>query len=132
MGFCDGWIRRIMLCVTLLRYLFRINDEIIGPISPGRGIQQGDPLSPYLFILRAEGLSVLLKRANREGKLHGRKASRNGPVISHLMIAFYFVELIPSKLRLSRMFYLCMRIFRGRLSIMESRALSSAQHPGGH
>lgn len=87
LGFYDTWRRWVMMCVTTVRYSFKVNDEIVGPIQPGRGLRQGDPLSPYLFILCAEGLSALMRRANRQGRLHGGKVCRNSPMISHLLFA---------------------------------------------
>lgn len=64
-----------------------INEEVVGPITPGRGLPQGDPLSPYLFILCAEGLSSPMLQANREGTLHGGKVCRRSLMISYLLFA---------------------------------------------
>ncbi|MCI35685.1 RNA-directed DNA polymerase (Reverse transcriptase), partial [Trifolium medium] len=50
-----------------------VNGESVGPIDPKRGLRQDDPLSPYLFIICAEGLSVLLRKAEARGELHGIK-----------------------------------------------------------
>lgn len=55
--------------------------------KPGRGIRQGDPFSPYLFILRANIFSGLIKRGVEEKKIHGVKVSRGAPEISHLLFA---------------------------------------------
>nr|KYP48455.1 hypothetical protein KK1_029830 [Cajanus cajan] len=56
-------------------------------ISLERGLRQGDPLSPYLFILCAEGLSSLLRKAEARGELHGAKICRGAPQVSHLLFA---------------------------------------------
>lgn len=47
-----------------------MNGDLVGPISPGRGLRAGDPLSPYLFILCTEGLSAALIRECVNGRLH--------------------------------------------------------------
>lgn len=48
-----------MQCITTVSYAFLINNEVAGCVSPQRGIRQGDPLSPYIFILCGEVLSGL-------------------------------------------------------------------------
>ncbi|XP_019170536.1 PREDICTED: uncharacterized protein LOC109166101 [Ipomoea nil] len=87
LGFNDRWIDLIMLCVTTVSYNFMINGSRNTPITPTRGLRQGDPLSPYLFIICAEGLSVLLQRAQDKGLIHGCRVARGAPPISHLFFA---------------------------------------------
>lgn len=56
-------------------------------VTPERGIRQGNPLSPYLFLLCSEGLSNLLRKAEERKRLSGIKISRGGPSITHLFFA---------------------------------------------
>ena len=79
MGFSKWWISLIMKCVRSVTYSVVINVQQYGHIKPFRGIRQGDPLSLYLFLLCAEGLSSLLKKAKDENMIKGVSAARNGP-----------------------------------------------------
>ena len=54
---------------------------------PTRGIRQGDPLSPYLFIICAEGLSNLIKKAVEGKEITGIKICNGNPMVSHLFFA---------------------------------------------
>lgn len=87
MGFNDKWISWVMLCVTTVFYLVNFNGVHIGPIISFRGLRQGDPLSPYLFLLCVEGLSWSIKRAADEGRLSGCRIQAQAPVITHLLFA---------------------------------------------
>jgi hypothetical protein len=64
-----------------------VNGDLTEPVVPSRGIRQGDPISPYLFILCTEGLSCLLHKQEDQGELQGIKNGRLGPAISHLLFA---------------------------------------------
>lgn len=76
------------MCVSSVEYSVLMNNEEVGPIKPGRGLRQRDPLSPYLYILCADGLSSLIKGAERRGILHGIKICRGAPLDSHLLFAY--------------------------------------------
>ncbi|XP_057809148.1 uncharacterized protein LOC131023623 [Salvia miltiorrhiza] len=87
LGFCDKWRDWMRLCVQTVSYDVLVNNCVVGPITPGRGLRQGDPLSPYLFILCAEGLSAMVKHETARGSLHGVQLGRGGPSIEYLMFA---------------------------------------------
>jgi hypothetical protein len=75
-----------MMCVCTTSYAVLLNGEPTCYIKPTRGIRQGDPLSPYLFLLCVEGLSALLREAKANNKIHGVAICRGGPKVSHLLL----------------------------------------------
>ena len=87
LGFEEKWRNLVMRCVSSVTYSIRINGKPRGRIVPTRGIRQGDSLSPYLFLLCAEGLSSLIRRAVENGVMKGLAISRGGPRLSHLFFA---------------------------------------------
>ena len=84
-GFPQGWIDRVMSCVTTALFSVRINGKAFGNLRPTRGICQGEPLSPYLFLIRAEAFTSLLAKEKVNGQLHSVAISRIAPTISHLL-----------------------------------------------
>ncbi|XP_024172054.1 uncharacterized protein LOC112178075 [Rosa chinensis] len=64
-----------------------VNGEATKRVYPTRGIRQGDPLSPYLFILCAEGLFALISQAIQCGTIQGLKMCPQAPVLHHLFFA---------------------------------------------
>ncbi|XP_039687081.1 uncharacterized protein [Medicago truncatula] len=67
MGFNARWIQWMSMCVESVDYSVLVNNEKVGPIIPGCGLRQWDPLSPYLFIICVEGLSSLIRDAEARG-----------------------------------------------------------------
>lgn len=87
MGFCDSWVRRIMDCLSSVSFAFKITGKISGSVIPSRGLRQGDPISPYLFLIVADAFSTLLSKAASENRIHGVKICNGAPRISHLFFA---------------------------------------------
>ena len=87
LGFPERWVQRVMGCVTTPTFSILINGKAYGNIRPSRGIRQGDPLSPYLFLLCVEGFTSLLQKAELDGRIKGALVCRRVPRISNLMFA---------------------------------------------
>lgn len=87
MGFDVRWVQLMMACVKSVTYSVRFNSRITERFIPSRGLRQGDPLSPYLCLLVAEGLSALLLDAEERGVIEGVKVCRDAPSVSHLLFA---------------------------------------------
>lgn len=64
-----------------------LNGQPHGLISPTRELRQGDPLSPYLFLLVIEGLHAIFRKAEEKGDISGVSLCLAGPQISHLLFA---------------------------------------------
>ncbi|XP_021835074.2 uncharacterized protein [Spinacia oleracea] len=87
MKFPDKWVQWILECISSVTYSILVNGEPSKQITPGTGLRQGDPLSPYLFILVMEVLSLNIMKLEQQGQIQGIKISRNAPSISHLFFA---------------------------------------------
>ena len=87
LGFSRRFVATIMSCVKSVSYSVLLNGVPGSNIKPSRGLRQGDPLSPYLFLVCAMGLQGLLHKAESEGLIRGVSICKNGPCVSHLFFA---------------------------------------------
>ncbi|MCI50980.1 LINE-1 reverse transcriptase like, partial [Trifolium medium] len=63
MGFAEGWQRWIRACVFQSSMSVLVNGSPAEDFCVGKGLRQGDPLSSFLFLIVAEGLSGLMSKA---------------------------------------------------------------------
>jgi hypothetical protein len=84
-GFHPDFVGLIMECIRSVKYKVRYNDQETNGFSPSRGLRQGDPLSPYLFLLCAEDLSSLLAHKEEVRGIEGVRVCTNAPLVSHLL-----------------------------------------------
>lgn len=75
-GFGDKLTSWILACVTSANFAVLINGEATSFFKSERGLRQGCPLSPYLFILIMEGLSLLLTQSFSAHLISGIKVSK--------------------------------------------------------
>jgi hypothetical protein len=87
LGFAEGWVNLVMKCVETVSFSVRVNGHFTEYFKATRGIRQGDPISPYLFLLCAEGLSSLLKYSGPLYLSRGIRVGVHAPWLSHLLFA---------------------------------------------
>ncbi|XP_071695543.1 uncharacterized mitochondrial protein AtMg01250-like [Rutidosis leptorrhynchoides] len=87
MDFGCKWIKWIFSCLKSGSISILVNGSPINEFKLGRGVRQGDPLSPFLFILAAEGMNILTKAALEKGLFKGIEVGRDNIPISHLQYA---------------------------------------------
>ena len=80
-------IKLIMSCVSSSSISILLNGGKLEPFQPSRGIKQGDPLSPYLFIMCMEMLGFLISQRCKEKLWDPVHASRGGQAFSYLFFA---------------------------------------------
>ena len=71
LGFHERWIELMMKCVSTVSYRIKVNGELTDVVVPERGLRQGDPLSPYLFLICAESFFSSLEKGRGGGKTEG-------------------------------------------------------------
>uniref|UniRef100_A0A2N9HJ77 Reverse transcriptase domain-containing protein n=1 Tax=Fagus sylvatica TaxID=28930 RepID=A0A2N9HJ77_FAGSY len=85
--FPPPFVDLVLECVTTSSFSILVNGGQLENFKPSRGIRQGDPLSPYLFILCMEYLSLKILEVCDNNSWKAIKASRSGPSFSHLFFA---------------------------------------------
>ena len=85
--FISQFVRLIMKCVTSVRFTVHVNGKLLPFFTPSRIFRQGDPVSPYLFLLYAEGFTSLLNFYGGINIDRGIRVSYQSPWVNHLLFA---------------------------------------------
>ncbi|GKD30297.1 cysteine-rich receptor-like protein kinase [Tanacetum coccineum] len=84
MGFGDKWCKWVEMCLRSSKMSVLVNGSPTEEFDLERGVRQGDPLSPFLSILAAEGLNAIITEAIQNGIFSGVKVGTNNVTVSHL------------------------------------------------
>ena len=87
-GFNDNWVRHILSSISSVSLPFKVNGKICGNVTPSRGLRQGSPISPYLFIQCAESFLTLIHKGVADGRIHSFQVCRRAQKLSYL----FFVD----------------------------------------
>ncbi|KAL5566610.1 hypothetical protein UlMin_029774 [Ulmus minor] len=86
-GFGARWRTWMRGCISSANFSIMINGKPQGRFGASRGLRQGDPLSPFLFILVADILGRMMDKAVSIGEVKGFKVGKEEVVVSHLQFA---------------------------------------------
>ncbi|GKA26341.1 putative RNA-directed DNA polymerase [Tanacetum coccineum] len=87
MRFGDKWCKWIEACQKSATVSVLVNGSLTLEFKMERGIRQGDPLSPFLYLIAAEGLNITIREAVSNGIFKGVSVGRDETPISHLQYA---------------------------------------------
>jgi hypothetical protein len=85
LGFPPRIVGLVMQCVRSVQFSVKVNGNLLDPFNLSRGLRQGYPMSPYLFLLCGEGLSALLNFYNNGYIDMGMRVCNRAPWITHLL-----------------------------------------------
>lgn len=84
-GFPHSFCSLISECISMLWFSIMMNGTTKGFFKPSRGLRQGDPISPYLFIIIEEVLTRLLRKKFEDGCIGSFSHPHDAPLVSHLL-----------------------------------------------
>ena len=87
MNFSPRWIGLVMEFVSTVQFTLLFNGSMTQTFKPSKGLRQGNPISPYLFLLCANVLSLALLKAKHNKAIQGIKVGRNGCTFTHQFFA---------------------------------------------
>lgn len=87
MNFPDRWRKWVSAILSASRASVLVNGSPTREFKCFRGLRQGDPLSPFLFVIAMEALTSMMKQALDKGLFHGLKCGSDGPLLSHFLYA---------------------------------------------
>lgn len=117
-------VNLLMFCVSHMDISILWNGECLPSFTPGQGLRQGDPLSPYLFILAMEKLSHMILQRVNNGSWKPIKAARGSPPISHLFFADHLMLFAHASIEQMSMIHSCIEEFSGYSNLIISPAKS--------
>lgn len=100
LGFAESWVNKVMKYVESVKHSVKVNGLQSEFFQPSRGLRQGDPISPYLFILCQEWMSINLDYMQSKNQIVGVKLARELPRINHLFFSDDCLLFIKAKVRL--------------------------------
>ncbi|XP_061993910.1 uncharacterized protein LOC133711840 [Rosa rugosa] len=107
----DQLTKLIMHCITSPSFQVILNGDLSDKFSAGRGVRQGDPLSPYIFVLCMEKLSHLIHSATEVGQWKPIQSSQSGPLVSHLFFADDIILFAEASTTQAKVLKKCMDLF---------------------
>lgn len=110
MKFPPLWILWIKAFLTYVSFSFLINGQPFSWISFSRGVRQGDPISPYLFILASQNLTTLLNFSLKNQMFPGFNSDLHYN-FNHLMYADDLIIILHATRSAARFIKLCLSIY---------------------
>ena len=87
MGFGHKWVKWIEECLISAKMSVLVNGSPTEEFPMRKGLRQGDPLAPFLFLIVVEGLHILVSEAEKKRLFEGIKVGKLETSVSHLQYA---------------------------------------------
>ncbi len=124
LGFPHAYISWIMACITSPTFNILINGSASPFFHSERGLRQGCPLSPLLFLLVMEGLSRLMESAKRSGDIRGLRISELCS-LTHLLFVDDVLILLDGSVRDLRNFTKVLKLFSATTGMLPNQMKST-------
>ncbi|QHO25231.1 Putative ribonuclease H protein [Arachis hypogaea] len=112
-GLPQNLVNLILSCISTPKMRILWNGEELEEFTPSRGIRQGDPISPYIFVLCIERLSQLINAAVDHGFWKPIRLKKDGPPISHLCFADDIILFAEANIDQENVINKCLEAFCG-------------------
>ncbi|XP_075665589.1 uncharacterized protein LOC142635288 [Castanea sativa] len=139
MGFGERWCRWIRTCISTVQFSILFNGSPADFFGSSRGLRQGDPLSPMLFLVLMEVFSRMMKRVEGAGLIRGFRANgrRGGGVcVSHLLFVddtILFCDADEEQILHVWMLLLCFQAVTGlKVNALKSEMVPIGEVPNVH